>query len=288
MLSDSVKAVSASDADLQSDMVQYERILKHLNRKDTFEDGMQIPKKHDIVFDHVSFQYSGAEQAVIRNMSFQIPSGGRVGFAGESGVGKSTILRLLLGQLEPCEGEIQYRGISIKDICKKTLYERIAYINQEAKLYNESILENLRLGNQDASMEQIENACKRACIYDYIMSLPDKFETVIGENGSLMSGGQRQRLLLAKALVRDADIYILDEVTSALDNQVEENIIASLKNNLYILDIVPHQMYDLQVFSVIPVLSFHFLSFFLFLIFICLCWVLVVAPRAFHYSEWSP
>lgn len=230
MLSNSVKAVSASDANLQAEMPHYERILKHLRNDDVFQDGTVEPQSYSIAFENVSFRYPSGEKNVLQNLSFRIPVGDRVGFSGESGVGKSTILRLILGQLEPDEGTVKYGDTLLSDICKKKLYEQITYISQDAKLYNESILENLRIGNEDASVEAIKDACKRACIYDFIMSLPQGFETIIGENGTLISGGQRQRLLLAKALLRDTDIYILDEATSALDNQAEENIIETLKS----------------------------------------------------------
>lgn len=230
MLSDSVKEVSASDANLQSEMPHYKRILKHLGSEEyMYSDGTVRPEQYDISFENVTFGYPGAEKNVLENLSFHVGAGDRVGFYGESGAGKSTVLKLMLGQLEPDAGRIQYGTISLKDICKKKLYEKIAYISQDAKLFRESILENLRLGNEDASMEEIEDSCRRAYIYDFIMSLPDGFETEIGENGALLSGGQRQRILLARALLRDADLYILDEATSALDHQIEENIINTLK-----------------------------------------------------------
>lgn len=231
MLSDSVKEVSSSDANLQSEMPHYERILRHLDSGENGNaDGSVMPEHYNISFENVMFGYSNTGKTILKNLSFRIREGDRAGFCGESGAGKSTLLKLMSGQLEPNDGDIKYGDVSLKDICKKKLYERIAYISQDAKLYGESVLENLRMGNADASMEEVEEACKKACIYDFIMSLPDGFDTEIGENGGLLSGGQRQRLLLAKALLRNADIYILDEVTSALDNQVEEHIKESLNS----------------------------------------------------------
>ena len=231
MLSDHVKELSTSDANLQSEMPHYERILKHLDSEETVdEDGNVMPERYDISFENVAFGYSNTSKNIFNDLSFCIREGDRVGFYGESGAGKSTLIKLLTGQLEPDGGNIKYGDVPLKRICKRKLYEKIAYISQEAKLYGESVLENLLTGNADASMEEVEEACRRACIYDFIMSLPDGFDTEIGENGALLSGGQRQRLLLAKALLRDADIYILDEATSALDNQVEEHIKESLQN----------------------------------------------------------
>lgn len=229
MLSDHVKELSSSDANLQSEMPHYERILKHLGSEDT-GDGNLMPERYDISFENVSFWYCNTDKNIFHDLSLCIKEGDRVGFYGESGAGKSTLIKLMTGQLEPDGGSIQYGDIPLNRICKKKLYEKIAYISQEAKLYGESVLENLLTGNANASMEEVEDACRRACIYDFILSLPDGFDTEIGENGALLSGGQRQRLLLAKALLRDADIYILDEATSALDNQVEEQIKESLQN----------------------------------------------------------
>lgn len=229
MLSDHVKELSSSDANLQSEMPHYERILKHLGSEEA-TDGDLMPERYDISFENVSFGYCNTDKNIFNDLSFCIKEGDRVGFYGESGAGKSTLIKLMTGQLEPDGGSIQYGDIPLKRICKKKLYEKIAYISQEAKLYGESVLENLLTGNADASMEEVEDACRRAWIYDFILSLPDGFDTEIGENGALLSGGQRQRLLLAKALLRDADIYILDEATSALDNQVEAQIKESLQN----------------------------------------------------------
>lgn len=229
ILSNSVKEASASDANLQSEMPHYERILNHLSRTwDIDAEGTVMPESFDVAFENVTFGYGGTGRNVLENLSFSIREGDRVGFYGESGAGKSTLLKLMTGQLEPTGGTVTYGGTPLKDICKKELYQRIAHISQEARLYDRSVLENLRMGKGNASMEEVEAACRRACIHDFITSLPDGFQTVIGENGALLSGGQRQRLLLAKALLRDADLYILDEATSALDNQVEEHVKESL------------------------------------------------------------
>ncbi len=230
MLSGSVKAVSSMDAGLQAEKPHYERILKHLAGEETAEqDGSVIPERYDLSFEHVSFRYSDTEREVVHDLSFHAGAGSRVGFYGESGAGKSTVIKLMLGQLTPLAGRISYGTVPLKDICKRELYQRIAYISQEARLFRESIAENLRMGKADATVEEMEEACKRADIYDFIRTLPEGFETEIGENGALLSGGQRQRLLLAKAFLRDADIYIFDEATSALDAQTEEHIKDTLR-----------------------------------------------------------
>ena len=162
-----------------------------------------------------------------------------MGICGASGTGKSTLVKLLLGQLEPTEGNISYGGVPFGEICKDKFYKKIAYISQDATLFRESIAENLRLGKADASKEELIEACERAKIYDFISELPEGLETDIGENGSMLSGGQRQRVLLAKAFLRDAEVYVFDEATGALDGQVgkeiEEAIEALPKDKIVIL-----------------------------------------------------
>ena len=231
ILSEQVKAVSAEDANLQSDMAHYQRIL---NRYDAAKENVRgekyAPEGFDMTLEKISFRYEKEGKNIINDLSLQIPKGERVGFYGESGSGKSTLLKLLLGILEPAAGQIRYGKHPLQEIDKRILYQNVAYISQEAVLYNESVLENLRLVKEDATLEEIEEACKKAGIYEVIQSLPDGFDTGIGENGSLLSGGQRQRLILAKAFLKDAEIYMLDEATSALDHQVEKFLIDSLSS----------------------------------------------------------
>lgn len=230
ILSDSVKAVSVSDANLQAEQVHYERILRHLGEDSVIEsDGSRFPKQWEVQFDGVSFAYGENEKKVLDSKCFCVREGERVGICGASGTGKSTLVKLLLGQLEPTEGQVLYDGIPFGKICKEAFYKKVAYISQDAKLFRESVAENLRLGKEDASEEEMKEACKKAKILDFISELPEGMETDIGENGSMLSGGQRQRILLAKAFLRDAELYVFDEATSALDGQMEEEIWECIK-----------------------------------------------------------
>ena len=225
ILSDSVKAVSESDANLQSEQVHYERILQHLQEETVLEtDGTELPQTFAVQFDGVSFSYGEKDKKLLDNKSFYIKKGEKIGICGASGTGKSTLVKLLLGQLEPTEGSILYDGIPFSEICKEDFYKKIAYISQDAILFRESVAENLRLGKADASEAEMKEACKKAKILDVISALPNGLETDIGENGSMLSGGQRQRILLAKAFLRDAKLYVFDEATGALDGQVGEEI----------------------------------------------------------------
>ncbi len=225
ILSDSVKAVSESDANLQAEQVHYERIRRHLSEETLMEkDGTRLPDTLTVQFDAVTFAYGEKEKKVFDRKSFCVRKGERVGISGASGTGKSTLVKLLLGQLEPTEGQVLYEGIPFDEICKEAFYKKIAYISQDAKLFRESVAENLRQGKTDATEDEMKEACKKARIYDFISELPEGLETDIGENGSMLSGGQRQRILLAKAFLRDAELYVFDEATCALDGQVEEEI----------------------------------------------------------------
>ncbi len=223
ILSDSVKAVSESDANIQSEQVHYERILRHL-QEETETDGTGFPKEFSVQFEKVSFAYGEKEKKILERKSFCVKKGERVGIFGASGTGKSTLIKLLLGQLQPTEGRVLFGDIPLGEICKEDFYKKIAYISQDAKLFRESIAENLRLGKADASEEEMKEACEKAKILDVISELPEGLETDIGENGAMLSGGQRQRVLLAKAFLRDAELYVFDEATGALDGRVGEEI----------------------------------------------------------------
>ena len=130
----------------------------------------------------------------------------------------------MLGILQPVSGRVEYGGIDLNRINKKNLYKNIAYISQESILFNDTIMANLCLGNENVELEEVKEACENAQIYDFIESLPEGLNTVIGENGSTLSGGQKQRLILARAFLSDANILVFDEATSALDKQVEKEI----------------------------------------------------------------
>lgn len=229
MLAETVKGLSQGNADLQSDKPYIERILSRLTKvEDILEDGNKEIDAYDIVLDNVAFKYEDAE--IIKDFFLVIKAGEKLGIRGASGTGKSTLLKLLLGIVQPQAGNIRYGGIDLHEIKKSALYKRIAYISQESIVFNASIIENLLMGKPDAQMDEIKDACKKACIDEFIESLPMKYDTVIGENGSSISGGQRQRLLLARAFLRDANIYIFDEITSALDGAVEERITEIINN----------------------------------------------------------
>jgi len=177
----------------------------------------------DIAFKDVSFQYNDQEP-VLKNLNFTIKKGEKIGLLGPSGSGKSTLCDLLLGFIAPTNGEIIVDGNDITKIDLKSLRSLVGSVSQQTFLFNDTIFENVRYGYDDASRDDIVTACKRAHAHEFIEKTSQKYETLVGENGTLLSGGQKQRLTIARALLKDPDILIFDEATSALDQASEEMI----------------------------------------------------------------
>jgi ABC-type bacteriocin/lantibiotic exporter with double-glycine peptidase domain len=181
----------------------------------------------EIEFKSVSFSYDEREP-VLNNISFRIQPGERVAIVGPSGVGKTTLLSLILRFYRPSTGEIYFDGRPAEHYELASLRKRIGYVSQSALLLSGSIRENLQYGNPEAKDEEIVQAATVADIHDFIESLAEGYETKIGEKGVKLSEGQKQRLYLARAIVKDPDILVLDEPTSALDSQTEKTIFQSL------------------------------------------------------------
>ena len=176
----------------------------------------------DICFDNVSFSYNHDEdREVLDHISFVVPQGKTVDLVGPSGGGKTTICHLLPKFYHPDAGVISIDGTDIEDITMESLRENIGIVQQDVFLFSGSFADNIAYGRNDASFEEIVEAAKKANIYDYIMSLPDTFDTQIGERGVRLSGGQKQRLSIARVFLKNPSILILDEATSALDNTTE-------------------------------------------------------------------
>jgi len=178
-----------------------------------------------IEFRNVSFSYANTDRKVVNDLNFSIKKGERLAITGKSGAGKTTVLKLMSGMLRPSSGKILFFGKNIDDIDLDNLHKHLGFIMQENILFNSTIKENLFYAKTDASNSELETACQKAFIRDFIRTLPDGMETVIGERGIKLSGGQKQRLILARQFLRGTnDIFILDEATSALD-QYSESII---------------------------------------------------------------
>ena len=176
-----------------------------------------------IEFKNVDFRY-GTRQLILKNINMTINKGERVALVGESGSGKTTIAKLLLNFYQCEKGEIIVNDYNLLDVNVEALRDKIAYISQETFLFNGTILENLMLGNPYLTYEEIIEACKKAQIHDFINSLPLRYNTLVEENGSNFSGGQKQRLSIARAILRKPEILIMDEATSNLDSITEKAI----------------------------------------------------------------
>lgn len=196
----------------------------------------------DIKFNNVTFGYNDTD--IIKNMSFKINPNERIAFVGKSGAGKSTIFSLITKLYNTKDGEILLDNVNIKDLTCSSIRDNMSIITQNPYIFNFSIKDNLLLAKEDATMDEIKEACKTACIDDYIMTLPEKYETKVGENGVILSGGQKQRLAIARALLMKTEIILFDEATSALDNETQSKIQEAI-NNLkgeYTVLIVAHRL----------------------------------------------
>jgi ATP-binding cassette subfamily B protein len=179
---------------------------------------------NDITFDHVTFQYEGSTAPVLNNLALKLKVGRTIAIVGPSGSGKSTLLNLILRLYVPDEGRVTIDGVDIRKVTRESLRSSMAVVFQENMLFNMSIRENIRLGKEGATDEEVVEAAKKAEIHRYIMSLPQKYDTSVGERGDTLSGGQRQRIAIARAIVRNPSVLLLDEATSALDQTTEAAI----------------------------------------------------------------
>jgi ATP-binding cassette subfamily B protein len=179
---------------------------------------------NDITFEHVTFQYEGAQTPVLDNLSLKLNAGKSVAIVGPSGSGKSTLLNLILRLYVPDEGRVAIDGVDIRRVTRESLRANMAVVFQENMLFNMSIRENIRLGKEGATDADVVDAARKAEIHRYIMSLPQKYDTSVGERGDTLSGGQRQRIAIARAIIRNPSVLLLDEATSALDQTTEAAI----------------------------------------------------------------
>jgi ATP-binding cassette subfamily B protein len=212
-----------SDAhDMTEILALQPEVTNHTNHVLKISDG-------DINFNNVTFTHDGTNSALFHNFDLSIKSGQRVGLVGHSGSGKTTLTRLLLRFSDIEDGSITIDGKNIADYSQQSLRKSIAYVPQEPMLFHRSLSENIAYGKQDATMAEIRQAAKQANSLDFIESLPQGFDTLVGERGVKLSGGQRQRVAIARAILKDAPILVLDEATSALDSESELLIQDSLE-----------------------------------------------------------
>ncbi len=224
-----------------------ERVFAIMDSKEFGKE--KFGKKHidkvngDFEFKNVTFTYANGHK-VIDNMNFKIKANSTVAFVGKSGSGKTTVFNLLCKMYNIDSGKITIDGIDIRELDKDSIRGNITIISQNPYIFNLSIRDNLRLVKENITDEEMIEACRTACLEDFIKSLPDGYDTVIGEGGINLSGGERQRLAIARALVQKTEIILFDEATSALDNETQANIKKAIDNmkNEYTILIIAHRL----------------------------------------------
>jgi len=185
-----------------------------------------LPKDSSIIVKNVSFGYKDEE--VLHNINLDIKSGSQVAFVGPSGAGKSTIAKLIASLWDPNKGDIYIGGVNIKDLTLEDYNREVSYVSQNNYLFNVSIMENIRMGNLNASDKEVIDICKKCGVHDFIMNLEQGYDTVVGDSGSHLSGGERQRISIARAMMKNSRIVILDEATAYTDPENESIIQKSL------------------------------------------------------------
>jgi ATP-binding cassette subfamily B protein len=218
---------------------QYQRAMASTNRAmNLLDTPIAIPSGHislpvkkvrgELIFKDVTFAYQD-RPAVVENLSLEIPAGKTIAIVGSTGSGKSTLVKLILRLYEIQGGSITLDGIELRDLKLQDLRQAIGLVSQDVFLFHGTVRENIAYGTPDASLTEVIAAAKIAEAHDFIIQLPQDYETIVGERGQKLSGGQRQRIAIARAILKDPPILILDEATSAVDNETEAAIQRSLE-----------------------------------------------------------
>lgn len=213
---------------LQNTFAAGNRVLDILDEKPSVAEitGCEHTEFGNVSVSNVSFSYGG--ETILQNISLTVPVNKVIGIVGKSGSGKSTLLKLMMRFWNVIKGDISVKDRSITDINTAELRNMESYVTQETHLFHDSIKSNLKIAKFDATDEEIITACKKASVHDFIMTLPQGYDTPVGELGDTLSGGERQRIGLARAFLHDAPLMLLDEPTSNLDSLNEAVILRSL------------------------------------------------------------
>ena len=245
-----------------SGMVSYGRLMEVVKqaREPLFDGKVQPegPVKGEIVFENVSFMYSDGKDEVLRNVSFEVKPGQAVALLGSTGSGKSSLVNLLPRFHEYTGGRILLDGVELKDYSRVYLRKQIGIVEQEPFLFSRSIRENITYGvGRDVSQEEVERAAKAAAVHDVILSFPDGYNTLVGEKGVTLSGGQKQRVTIARTLLKNPRILILDDSTSSVDTETEASIREALNELMEnrTTFIIAHRIQSVMIANLILVLD---------------------------------
>ena len=226
----------------------FKRISSIIDKKIEIKDNLSSPKlllkNSDIKFSNVGFKYETTDAQAIKDISFNIQGNTMAAFVGHSGAGKSTVINLLPRFYDPQEGIIQIDNQNIKDVSLSSLRDNLSMVSQDVILFDDTVKNNISYAKESASIDEIKNACKHAAADEFISKLPKGYETIIGENGVRLSGGQKQRISIARAILKESPIILLDEATSSLDAESEkivQNAITNLTKNKTTL-VIAHRL----------------------------------------------
>ncbi len=225
MLYDPVRRLSRANNEVQQGLAAAERIFEILDAPVDIQDP-EKPKpmpsfQQNITFDAVSLTYPQAEKPVLQNINLTIKKGEVVALVGRSGAGKTTLANMILRFMDPSQGSIRIDDCDIRDVTQADLRAHMALVTQEVVLFNDTVLHNIAYGHENIDLDQVIEIAKIANAHEFIEKLPQGYHTLVGERGVILSGGQRQRLSLARALLKNAPILVLDEATSSLDTESE-------------------------------------------------------------------
>ncbi len=234
MLYEPVKRLTKLNNTIQEGVAAAERVFDILERDQAIEEKPNPEQlkgsRLDVEFDRVSFAYAPESDPALKEISLKVAPGEVLALVGMSGGGKTSLVNLLPRLYDVTEGRVKIAGKDVRDLSIASLRAHVSIVTQEPILFNESIRDNIRYGRMDATDREIEDAAKAAYAYDFIQGFDKGFDTVIGELGSRLSGGEKQRICIARALIKDAPVLILDEATSALDSQAERVVQKALEN----------------------------------------------------------
>ena len=243
-----IRSLATLNMAAYSGAAAFKRISKVIDKKiDIIEESHApelIIKNSDIKFENISFKYNGTDEQAINKINFDIQGNTMSAFVGHSGAGKSTIMNLLPRFYDPQVGSIKIDNQNIKRVSLKSLRKQLSMVSQDVILFDDSIRNNIAYAKKDASQSDIERACKFAAADEFINKLSNGYETIIGENGVRLSGGQKQRISIARAILKESPIILLDEATSSLDAESEEivqNAITNLTKNKTTL-VIAHRL----------------------------------------------